>query len=162
VKRAAILALIVGVLAGILIGFPLAARAEAGECRVVKVLKSAGFKGHSLRVAYGIVMRESKGQNLAEDSPYFSGALGYWQVQTSAHSHNRWWSRAAMLNPLKQSRIVYRYMSKRGTYWRPWGLTPSGRGVDATQYAGWSSWQIANWIWIPYERYYQSFPQRCA
>ena len=161
-KRAAILALIVGVLAGILIGFPLAARAEAGECRVVKVLKSAGFKGHSLRVAYGIVMRESKGQNLTESSPWYSGALGYWQIQTSAHSHNRWWSRAAMLNPYRQSRIVYLYMSKRGTYWRPWGLTPNGRGVDATQYGNWSSWQIANWIWIPYERYYQSFPQRCA
>jgi hypothetical protein len=162
VKRAAILALIVGVLAGILIGFPLAARAEAGECRIVKVLKSAGFKGHPLRIAYGVVMRESKGMNLAEDSPWYSGGLGIFQVQTSAHSHNRWWSRAAMLNPKRQSEIVYRYMTKRGTYWRPWGLTPNGRGVDATQYAGWSSWQIANWIWIPYERYYQSFPQRCA
>lgn len=161
-KRAAILALIVGVLAGILIGFPLAARAEAGECRVIKVLKSAGFKGHSLRVAYGIVMRESKGQNLAEDSPYFSGALGYWQIQTSAHSHNRWWSRAAMLNPQRQSRIVYLYMSRRGTWWQPWGLTANGRGVDATQYGNWSNWQIANWIWIPYERYYQAFPRRCA
>ncbi len=160
-RRVALYALIVGVLAGILIGFPLAARAEAGECRVVKILQDAGFKGHPLRIAYGIVMRESKGQNLDESSPWYTGALGMWQIQTSAHSGKSWWSRAAMLNPARQSRIVYLHMSNKGRWWQPWGLTPNGRGVDATQYP-WSSWQITNWIWLPYERYYQSFPYRCV
>lgn len=160
-KRAAITALIVGVLAGILIGFPLAANAQASDCRVVNVLKAAGFKGHPLRIAYAVVMRESKGQNLDESSRWYSGGLGWFQVQTSAHSGKWWWSRSAMLNPYQQSRIVYRHMTNRGKWWQPWGLTPNGRGVDATQYGGWSSWQIANWIWIPYERYYQSFPEKC-
>jgi hypothetical protein len=161
VKRAAIYALIVGVLAGILIGFPLAARAEAGECRVVNILKGAGFRGEPLRIAYGIVMRESKGQNLDHTSPWFTGAYGIWQVQESAHSSKWWYSRAAMLNPARQSRIVYLHMSNKGKWWQPWGLTPNGRGVDATAFRGWSQWQITNWIWVPYERYYRAFPQRC-
>jgi len=133
--------------------------ASAGECRTVKILHNAGFTGNKLQIAYGIVMRESKGQNLSESSPWFSGALGYWQVQTSAHSHNKWWSRAAMLNPLRQSQIVYKYMSKKGTYWRPWGLSGDGKSMDTTQYGAWSGWQHYNWIWLPYIRYYNSFPK---
>ena len=135
--------------------------AQAGQCRVVKILHSAGFTGNNLRIAYAIVMRESKGQNLAEDSPWFSGALGWWQIQTSAHSHNKWWSRTAMLNPYKQSRIVYKYMSRKGTYWRPWGLTSDGKSMDVSQYSGWSSAQHYSWIWYPYITHYNSYPRGC-
>lgn len=140
---------------------PAPAQAKPCQDRVVKVLRAAGFEGHRLRIAWAVVMRESKGQNLSETSPWYSGGLGWFQVQTSAHSGKPWWSRAAMLNPYRQSRIVYKHMTRKGTWWQPWGLTPNGRGVDASQYGGWSSWQIANWIWIPYERYYQAFPRGC-
>ena len=140
---------------------PAPAQADTCNKRVVKVLEKAGFTGNNLRIAYAVVMRESKGQNLAEDSPWFSGALGWFQIQTSAHSGKPWWSRAAMLNPLRQSQIVYNHMTNKGRWWQPWGLTPNGRGVDASQYGGWSSWQITNWIWVPYWRYYQSFPAAC-
>lgn len=160
-RRSLVLFVAVGVLAGILIGFPLASRAEAGECRVVKILQNAGFKGEPLRIAYGVVMRESKGMNLSETSPWYSGALGIFQIQTSAHSGKWWWSRAAMLNPQRQARIVYLHMTNKGRWWQPWGLTPNGRGVDATAFRGWSQWQITNWIWVPYWRYYTAFPERC-
>jgi hypothetical protein len=162
VKRTAIYALVVGVLAGILIGFPLASRAEAGDCRVVNILKQAGFRGEPLRIAYAVVMRESKGMNLDERSPWYTGALGIFQIQTSAHSNKPWWSRSAMLNPQRQARIVYLHMTNRGKYWRPWGLTPNGKGVDARDFGRWSSWQITNWIWLPYKKHYDSFPRRCA
>jgi hypothetical protein len=112
-------------------------------------------------MAWAIVMRESKGQNLSESSRWYTGALGIWQVQTSAHSRNSWWSRSAMLNPYRQSRIVYLHMTKRGTYWRPWGLTPRGT-LDATHYRNWSSWQHENWIMAPFRRYYAAWPKECA
>ena len=54
------------------------------SCRVVKLLERAGFTGHSNRIAYAIVMRESRGANLNESSRWYTGALGVWQVQTSA------------------------------------------------------------------------------
>ena len=160
-KRIAVIAFILGFVFGWTILAP-AAHAQAGQCRTVKVLESAGFKGHKLRIAYGIVMRESKGQNLSESSPWFSGALGIWQIQTSAHSGKSWWSRAAMLNPYRQSQIVYQHMSAKGTYWRPWGLTSNGLGLDTSHYGSWSSWQHYNWIWAPYKRYYDSFPHKCV
>jgi len=159
-KRITIVAFILGFMFGCFILAP--AAAQAGQCRVVKVLEGAGFKGNKLRIAYGIVMRESKGQNLTEASPWYSGALGYWQIQTSAHSGKSWWSRAAMLNPARQSRIVYLHMSNKGTYWTPWGLTPNGLGLDTSHYGSWSYWQHQNWIWIPYKRYYDAFPYRCV
>lgn len=155
---------VLGALA-ITLGFVVAApaQAQAKECKdpVVRILKDVGFTGNSLRIGWAIVMRESKGQNLSESSPWYSGALGFWQIQTSAHSSKPWWSRAAMLNPKRQTEIVYKYMTRKGTWWQPWGITPNGRGVDASQYGGWSQWQITNWIWVPYWRYYQSFPRGC-
>jgi len=134
---------------------------EVCKDRTALVLKRAGFKGHKNRMAWAIVMRESKGQNLDESSRYFTGALGIWQVQTSAWAGQRWWSRAAMLNPYRQSRIVYRHMTKRGTYWRPWGLTPRGT-LDTTHYRNWSPWQWENWIMKPFRTYYAQWPKECG
>lgn len=121
------------------------------------LLHDAGFRGDSLRTAWAIVMRESKGQNLDENSPYFTGALGIFQVQTSAWSGKPWWSRSAMLDPRQQARIVYTYMSDNGTDFSHWGLTPQGN-LDATYYSGWSSWQHENWIMAPFRKYYSSYP----
>lgn len=130
------------------------------SCRVVKVLEKAGFKGHANRIAYAIVMRESRGANLDESSRWYTGALGMWQIQTSAWSRQPWWSRAAMLNPYRQSRIVYRKMTDRGKTWAHWGIRRDGRGMDTTYYSGWSSSQQYAWIWAPYERFYRDYP-RC-
>jgi hypothetical protein len=156
-------ALIAGALAATVALSPgVAVAAERPKCndRMVRILEQAGFKGWQVRHAWAITWRESKHQNLSESSRYFTGALGTWQIQTSAHRHNRWWSRAAMLNPARQSRIVYLHMTNRGTYWRPWGLTASGQ-LDTTHYRGWSAWQHYNWILAPYRQGLALYPKGC-
>jgi hypothetical protein len=66
-----------------------------------------------------------------------------------------------MLNPKRQSRIVYLYMSNKGRNWTHWGLNSKGTGVDASAYQ-WSPWQIHNWIWAPYQQGRALYPDRCA
>ena len=125
--------------------------------QLANVLHAAGFTGHSHQMAWAITMRESKGQNLDESSPWYSGALGIWQIQTSAHSGKHWWSRGAMLDPYTQSRIVYKHMTNKGKYWVPWGLNPDG-SLNTSQYGGWSSWQHENWIMAPFRQYMSQYP----
>ena len=75
-----------------------------------KILFKAGFnRPGMLRGAWAITWRESKHQALDENSPYFTGALGTWQIQTSAWSGRSWWSRDNMLDKKKQSEIVRRH-----------------------------------------------------
>jgi hypothetical protein len=126
------------------------------------MLWEAGFRGHKNAVAWSITWRESKHRNLDESSPWYSGALGIWQVQTSAHSGRPWWSRSAMLNPRQQSRIVYLHMTQRGTYWRPWGLTPDGNRLDPSHYQSWGPALWDAWIMRPYLHARSIYPKECA
>lgn len=131
--------------------------------RLARILHGAGFRGQSLRTAWAVAMRESHGQALDESSPWYSGALGAFQVQTSAHSSKPWWSRAAMLDTKRQARIVYRHMTDEGRDWSAWGLTRDGR-LDPSQYGGWSSWQHEAWIMAPFRKYAAEFdglPKGC-
>lgn len=134
-------------------------------CRnpVVNMLHDAGFRKHDLRAAWAITWRESKHQNLSESSPWYTGALGFWQIQTSAHSGKHWWSRAAMLHPPTQSRIAYKYLTNKATNWVHWGLAERGGKfyLDTTVYGGWSSWQHYNWIWAPFQTGWNLYPQKC-
>ena len=135
---------------------------ERCKDNIALMLWDAGFKGERNKIAWAITYRESKHQNLDESSPWYTGALGMWQIQTSAHSGKGWWSRSAMLNPARQSRIVFTHMTDRGRSWTPWGLNSTGTGVDASQYGGWSDWQIANWIWAGYQTGRDLYPDKCA
>ena len=135
------------------------------ECKnsVVTMLYDAGFRKHDLRAAWAVTWRESKHQNLSESSPWYSGALGFWQIQTSAHSGKHWWSRSAMLNPTQQSRIAYKYLTQKATNWVHWGLGER-KGqfyLDTTVYGGWSSWQHQNWIWAPFVQGWDLYPKKC-
>jgi hypothetical protein len=139
--------------------------APAFDCRdrIARVLHGAGFRGQDLRTAYAVVMRESHGQSLDESSPWYTGGLGWFQIQTSAHSSKAWWSRSAMLDPERQARIVYRHMTDKGRNWAPWGLTRDGQ-LDPSQYANWSSWQHEAWIMAPFRKYAAAFdrlPKGC-
>lgn len=125
--------------------------------QLANVLYAAGFTGYSHQMAWAITMRESKGQNLDESSPWYTGALGIWQIQTSAHSGKPWWSRGAMLDPYTQSRIVYKHMTNKGKYWVPWGLNSDG-SLNTSQYGGWSSWQHENWIMAPFRQFMSQYP----
>lgn len=126
------------------------------------MLWHAGFKGERNKIAWAITWRESKHQNLDESSPWYTGALGMWQVQTSAHSSKSWWSRSAMLNPERQSRIVFKHMTNRGRNWSPWGITPDGNGIDPSAYSGWSAATQWALIWQPYQTGRSLYPGKCA
>ena len=135
-------------------------------CRnqIVTMLYDAGFRKNDLRAAWAITWRESHHENLDESSPWYTGALGMWQIQTSAHSDKSWWSREAMLDPKQQSRIAYKYMTSKGTNWIHWGLgeTKSGKFyMDTTLYGGWSSSQQYSWIWEPFQYGWSTFPNKC-
>ena len=129
---------------------------KCGNDWAAKILHKAGFTGKAHAQAWAITWRESKHENLSEGSPWYTGALGIWQIQTSAHAGKPWWSRSAMLDPVKQSRIVHKW-SKGGKYWQPWGLTANGT-LDATQYGGWSSWHHENWIMAPFRQGLALYP----
>lgn len=62
-----------------------------------------------------------------------------------------------MLDPERQSRIVYKYMTNKGKYWVPWGLNSDG-SLNASQYGGWSSWQHENWIMAPFRTGLSLYP----
>lgn len=127
--------------------------------KTVQVLRAAGFTGQSLRIAWAVVMRESRGQNLQPGHPQFNGAdYGIWQINAPTWSRSPWWSYQAMTTPAVQSRIAYRILTQRGTYWRPWGLTRDGRAMDTSHYGSWSSSQQWVWIWAPYWQFYKAFP----
>ena len=129
---------------------------------VALMLWDAGFKGERNKIAWAITWRESKHQNLDESSPWYTGALGMWQVQTSAHSGKSWWSRSAILNPERQSRIVFKHMTNNGRTWSPWGITHDGNGIDGSAYGSWSpatQWAL---IWEPYQTGRSLYPNKCA
>lgn len=150
---------------GLVLAMPPKAKPEPpAKCKdkTAVMLWDAGFRGHKNAVAWSITWRESKHRNLDESSPWYSGALGIWQVQTSAHSGRPWWSRSAMLNPRQQSRIVYLHMTQRGTYWRPWGLTPDGNRLDPSHYQSWGPALWDAWIMRPYLHARSMYPKECA
>lgn len=142
---------------------PEAKNQPPATCRdhTARLLWKAGFRDRANRIAWSITWRESHHQNLDESSPWYTGALGMWQVQTSAHSGKSWWSRDAMLDPKRQSRLVYRHMTNGGRNWAPWGLTPRGDGIDGSAYGGWSAWQRQAWIWGPYMQAWGMYPRGC-
>lgn len=121
------------------------------------LLHKAGFKGQKNRIAWAIVMRESRGIPMDESNPYMQGALGIWQIQTSVWQDQPWWSRDNMLDPAKQSKIVYKHLSNKGTYWQPWGISADGLSMDTTHYQRWTAQQQRDWIWTPYWAFYNLY-----
>lgn len=126
--------------------------------KLARTLYEAGFTGHDHRQAWAIVMRESNGENLKPGHPAYNGAdLGIWQINEPSWGGEPWFTYNAMTDPARQSRIVYRILTKKGTYWRPWGLTDDGQ-LDATQYGMWGPDLWDAWIMSPFLRYYAQYP----
>jgi hypothetical protein len=132
----------------------------AWKCKdkAATILFEAGFTGYTHKQAWAITYRESRHQNLVPGHPQFNGGdWGMWQINRGAWGGQRWWTEANMSDPAKQSRIVYRILSKKGTYWRPWGLTADGQ-LDTSHYQMWSSWQWENWIMAPFRTGLSLYP----
>jgi len=131
-----------------------------------KILFEAGFnRPGMLRGAWAITWRESNHQSLDESSRWFSGALGTWQIQTSAWSGRSWWSRSAMLDKYQQSVIVRRHFLKNGMH--NWGYGYSFKNdtwyEDAGMYYSlWGSGLTYSWVIAPFNKAWSNFPKKCT
>lgn len=130
-----------------------------------KILYKAGFDQPGLlRGAWAITWRESKHQALDESSPWYSGALGTWQIQTSSWSGKSWWSRSAMLDKYTQSKIVRKYFLKGGMH--NWGYGYSFKNDSWYEDAGmyyslWGSATTYAWVIAPFNTGWSLFPKEC-
>ena len=122
--------------------------------KMVAIIKEAGWKGRDVRIAWSVSWRESNHR----PDVVSGGAYGLFQLQ-NVHAGASWWDWDTILEPKANARMAYRFFKDAG--WQPWGLTRDGRGVDASSYGGWDDWQIANWIWLPYQAAYEDFPKKC-
>lgn len=133
---------------------PAPAATTSRACRLVHTLERAGFHGRDLKVAWAVVMRESGGNARMVTNGQDVG-LFQWNMPTHPQ-----YTRAQLLDGPTNARIAYRTVRREG--WRPWGLTRSGTGVDARDYAGiWSQWRIDHWIWEPYAYWRARYPRGC-
>lgn len=131
-----------------------------------KILFDAGFKRPGmLRGAWAITWRESKHQSLDESSRWFTGALGTWQIQTSAWSGRSWWSRDNMLDKRKQSEIVRKHFLKNGMH--NWGYGYSFKNDSWYEDAGmyyslWGPSLTYAWVIQPFNTGWSLFPGKCT
>ena len=131
-----------------------------------KILFKAGFnRPGMLRGAWAITWRESKHQSLDESSRYFTGALGTWQIQTSAWSGRSWWSRSNMLDKEVQSEIVRKHFLKDGMH--NWGYGYSFKNDSWYEDAGmyyslWGSALTYSWVIAPFNTGWSLFPEKCT
>lgn len=130
------------------------------------MLFKAGFnRPGMLRGAWAITWRESNHQSLGYDSRYFSGALGTWQIQTSAWSGKSWWSYENMMDKYTQSKIVRKHFLNGGM--RHWGYGYSFKTdtwyEDAGMYYSlWGSSTTYAWVINPFNKAWANFPGKCT
>lgn len=111
-----------------------------GGVPLVKLLQQAGFSGEGLRIAYGIVLRESGGRPEAFNGNTGTGdrSWGLFQINTLGSMKSRvkqfgLKSEKDLLDPLANAKAAYR-MSGGGKDFGAWGIGPnayrSGAGMD--------------------------------
>lgn len=108
---------------------------------LVEILKDAGFRGEGLKLAYGIVMRESGGRPTAYNGNTGTGdrSYGLFQINMLGNmgpTRSRQFGLSSyndLFDPVRNARAAY-LMSKGGTDFGPWGIGPnayrSGAGYD--------------------------------
>ena len=95
------------------------------------LLSLAGFKGYSLKLAWSIVMRESRGHPLSHNTSKYSGdnSYGLFQINMLGYlgedrrekfgiKNNK-----ELLDPIVNAKAAF-YMSAHGTNFGSWGLGP--------------------------------------
>lgn len=126
--------------------------------KAAMTLYRAGFTGWAHKQAWAVTWRESRHQNLIPGHPSFNGSdWGMWQINRGAHGGNSWWTEDNMSDPAVQSRIAYKHLSQKATYWRPWGLTKDGQ-LDATHYGSWGPDLWDAWIMSPFREGLSLYP----
>jgi hypothetical protein len=103
----------------------------------VRLLHSAGFRGRALRYAYGIVMRESKG-NPRAISPRRAD-FGLFQFNRAAWSRADWWDERQLLDGAYSAAVAFK-LSQGGRTWYPWDI--NGRGYHLKRYSSTSTYRV--------------------
>jgi len=122
-------------------------------------LWNAGFRGQQLAMAWAIVMRESRGQNIVPGDSRFNGEdYGIFQLNKPTWGNTPWWDDDAVVTVQGNARMAYELIQERG--FGAWGLTSDGE-FDFSSYGGWSDWQKENWIVRPYLQYLTQYWETC-
>lgn len=115
---------------------------------LMDILKSVGFKGEGLKMAYAIAMAESSGNAGAHNGNAGTGDNSYGLFQINMlggmgpERRKRYGlsSNDALFDPYVNAKIAYQ-MSNGGKNWGPWSTYKRG---DYKKYYGGSSAQVAN------------------
>ena len=121
--------------------------------QLYKWLYEAGFRGHNIREAWAIAMRESNGKPTQISSGVDHGLF---QFNRPSWGGKPWWNTQMLLTPVYNAKIAYQ-LSDGGKNWQPWGMGDHNE-FNFTNYGMWSEWQLYNWIVEPYQRYYAQYP----
>lgn len=106
---------------------------KLSDKELVEVLRYAGFKGSSLKIAWAISKAESNGRPLAHNGNRKTGdnSYGIFQINmidsTGVSRRDKFDldSNSALFNPIRNARIAY-HMSNGGKNWKAWSAYRSG------------------------------------
>jgi hypothetical protein len=121
--------------------------------QLYKWLYKAGFRGHNIREAWAIAMRESNGKPATLSSGVDHGLF---QFNRPSWGNKTWWNTQLLLTPEYNAKIAFD-LSKGGSDWTPWGMKDHNQ-FNFSNYGMWSQSQLYNWIVEPYQRYYAQYP----
>lgn len=115
---------------------------ELTATQLVDLLHLVGFEGKSLKLAWAVVMRESRGRPVAHNDSVNSGDNSYGLFQINmlgslgADRREKFGikSNSELLDPVTNAKAAF-YMSARGTNWGSWGLGPDAYDGTASETA---------------------------
>lgn len=110
------------------------------ETELVDLLQKVGFKGKSLKIAWSIVMRESRGHPLSHNTSKYSGdnSYGLFQINmlgslgTERREKFGIKTNDELLDPVTNAQAAF-YMSAHGTDFASWGLGPNAYDGTAAE-----------------------------
>jgi len=107
--------------------------------QLYQLLQHVGFKGHSLKVAWAVAMKETHGNPLAYNFNPRTGDNSYGVFQINLYGALKGRikdfglkSAQDLTNPVKNAQIAYK-MSSGGTNWSPWHADPGERDHKLVQ-----------------------------
>ena len=108
--------------------------------QLYQLLQLVGFKGHSLKVAWAVAMKETHGNPLAHNYNPNTGDDSYGMFQINLYgplkgrlSQFHLKHKSDLTNPVKNAQIAYR-MSSGGKNWSAWYSNPGERDHKLVQH----------------------------
>jgi hypothetical protein len=113
---------------------------ELSPTELVDLLHLVGFEGRSLKLAWAVAMRESRGHPLSHNTSTYSGDNSYGLFQINmlgnlgSDRRDKFGikSNSELLDPVTNARAAF-YMSAHGTDWGSWGLGPNAYDGTAAE-----------------------------